>query len=238
MPIPRLQYVGVSYDPFIYEIAWDTNVTAGHAQQPEFDKRLRLVGDAGNHLVQLAGLLRPLLEAKWIALVTRFNAEAIADPGLSRFLFGTQRISTRRVARALRELQGDTCFYCAGRLHSAVEVDHFIPWSRMPDNGIENLVAADPRCNASKRAFIAAADHLGRWAKRFPDGSDEARALDSAANELGWERHPERTLGVARAVYLRLPSQADFWLRRRIREAGHRGDCFCIGGVALPAGWA
>jgi hypothetical protein len=49
MPIPRLQYVGVSYDPFIYEIAWDTNVTAGHAQ-PEFDKRLRLVGDAGNHL--------------------------------------------------------------------------------------------------------------------------------------------------------------------------------------------
>lgn len=213
MPIPRLQFLGVSHEPFIYEIAWDTQVTAAQARQPDFDKHLRFVGNAGDHLAKLAGLLRPLLEAKWIALVTRFNAATIADPGLSRFLFGSQRIPMRRVVGALRDLQDDTCFYCGDRLHSAVEVDHFIPWSRMPDNGIENLVLADPRCNSSKRAFIAAADHLGRWAQRFSDHSALAHALDHAAIDLGWESHPEKTLGVARAIYLRLPAQADLWLR-------------------------
>ena len=37
--------------------------------------------------------------------------------------------------------------------------------------------------------------------------------LDRVAETIGWTRHPERTLGVARALYLRLPEDARLWLR-------------------------
>jgi hypothetical protein len=37
--------------------------------------------------------------------------------------------------------------------------------------------------------------------------------LDRLAEATGWTRHPERTLGVARALYLRLPEDARLCLR-------------------------
>src|SRR5213080_2876385 len=44
------------------------------------------------------------------------------------------------------ELQEGRCFYCAEGLASRAgqtpDVDHFIPWSRYPDDGLENLVVA------------------------------------------------------------------------------------------------
>ena len=214
MPIPRLQFVGAAHDPFIYTIGWDTTVTPGQAARPGFPRRLDFAGAAGDHLVRLAGLLRPLIEAKWIELVTRFNAGVIADPGLAPFLFGAQRISTARLVPALRELQGDACFFCGGALRGRAEVDHFIPWARVPDNGIENLVLADARCNGDKRAFVAAPAHLERWAERFRERRLQ-ESLAAIADDCGWDQHPERTLGVARAVYFGLPASADLWLLGR-----------------------
>ena len=43
--------------------------------------------------------------------------------------------------------------------------------------------------------------------------SPVAAALDRLAEAIGWARHPERTLAVARALYLRLPEDARLWLR-------------------------
>ena len=37
--------------------------------------------------------------------------------------------------------------------------------------------------------------------------------LGRVAEAIGWTRHPERTLGVARALYLRLPEDARLWLQ-------------------------
>jgi len=212
MPIPRLQFVGATYDPFIYRIGWDTTVTPGQAGRPEFDRRLHFTGAAGDHLVRLAGLLRPLIETKWIELVTRFNAGVISDPGLAPFLFGAQRISTARLVPALRELQDDSCFFCGSALRGRAQVDHFIPWSRVPDNGIDNLVLADGRCNADKRAFVAAPAHLEHWAGRFRERQLQ-ESLAAIADDCGWDQHPDRTLGVARAIYFGLPASADLWLQ-------------------------
>jgi 5-methylcytosine-specific restriction endonuclease McrA len=47
------------------------------------------------------------------------------------------------------------------------EVDHFIPWARYPDDAVENLVAADGRCNSAKRDFLASGGHLGWWMERL-----------------------------------------------------------------------
>jgi hypothetical protein len=212
MPIPRLQLVGAKYDPFVYRINWDTRVTPSQAQAPDFDANLYMVGPAGDYLVQLSGLLRPLIQAKWMDLVLRINRQCLQDPGLFDFLFGSHRVSTRRVCGSLRELQDNVCFYCGDRLHSAADVDHFLPWARWPDNGLENLVVAHPGCNSQKRDFIAAAEHLERWAQRFDSAGGLWQDLETVASECNWDRRPERTRGVARSLYLRLPDDADLWL--------------------------
>lgn len=49
-----------------------------------------------------------------------------------------------------------SCFYCAGHLRDAGEVDHFLPWARHPDDGSHNLVVAHAGCNNRKRDFLAA----------------------------------------------------------------------------------
>src|SRR4051812_36723701 len=107
--------------------------------------------------------------------------------------FGLPRVALDRVRMSLLELQDHACFYRGARATPAgTEVDHSIPWTRHPDNGLDNLVAAHDRCNNAKRESLAAADHLDRWLRR---GS-----LDEVSRELGWPSNRARTLGVARAT--------------------------------------
>ena len=132
-----------------------------------------------------------------------------------------EEVAHLRVAARVRgpiiELQEGRCFYCAERLASRAgqtpDVDHFIPWSRYPDDSLENLVVAHTRCNAQKSDFLAAAAHVDHWRARTRSGSPVSAELDRLAEATGWTRHPDRTLGVARALYLRLPEDARLWLR-------------------------
>jgi hypothetical protein len=90
--------------------------------------------------------------------------------------------------------------------------DHFIPWAREPDNGIENPVAADPRCNNDKRDFVASTGPLQRWTDtHFDAGKRPVDALEEISSTLGWESHPDQTLAVARSIYLRLPEGTKLW---------------------------
>jgi len=94
---------------------------------------------------------------------------------------------------------------------SNAEVDHFIPWARYPDNGMENLVLADTACNRDKRDFLAAAEHVQKWATRNRHDSESAEALRLIAQKAAWATHPGETLGAARAIYLRLADEANLW---------------------------
>jgi 5-methylcytosine-specific restriction endonuclease McrA len=214
MPLPRLQVMGGVHDPFIYRIGWTKDVTRAEVRAPGLDARVYFVDRAAEYLVQLGGLLRPLIEAKWTNRILRFNRRVVSDAGLPEFLFGAERTSLAAVRPVLRELQSGRCFYCGGELRAAADVDHFVPWARWPDNGLENLVAAHPGCNASKRDFLAATRHLEAWLPRFDGESAAGRALRAAAAGLTWDAHPQRTLSVARAIYLRVPQTARLWLAR------------------------
>ncbi|MCX6363499.1 MAG: HNH endonuclease signature motif containing protein [Actinobacteria bacterium] len=222
MPLPRLQVMGRVHDPFIYRIGWDAHVKRPQTRVAGFDARVHFVGKAAEYLVQLGGLLRPLIETKWANRILRFNRQMVSDAGLPEFLFGAERVSLGAVRPVLRELQGDRCFYCGGGLRSAAEVDHFVPWARWPDNGIENLVASHPGCNNSKRDFFAATRHLEAWLPRFDQTSGLGRNLRDTAGALDWDTHPARTLSVARAFYLHLPGTAKLWLSRDAFENADR----------------
>jgi hypothetical protein len=74
MPLPRLQLIGKERDPFLYEIRWDEDIKRGEFNDPElFDNLIRFVGAAGDHLIRLSGLLRPLVQREWASFVSRLN---------------------------------------------------------------------------------------------------------------------------------------------------------------------
>jgi 5-methylcytosine-specific restriction endonuclease McrA len=207
MPLPRLQAIGDRHDAFIYRISWTERIRRREFEDPErFDNLIRFVGDAGDHLVRLAGLLRPLIQREWTALVARFNR--LPDAELEQFLFGLDRASLTAVREPLRELSGGRCFYCEDRLRTRFEIDHFIPWARYPDNGLENLVVADPDCNRHKQDHLAADAHVEKWLGR---AEAQAHALASLSEAIHWERNAARSLGVGRSIYLRLPASAMLW---------------------------
>ncbi len=103
-------------------------------------------------------------------------------------------------------------------------MDHFPPWSRYPDNGIENLVPADATCNVAKRDFLASTEHVERWTARLSPRAPTCGQLREMAETTGWESHPLRTLSVARAVYPRLPVDFRLWSREKEFVAVNRGQ--------------
>jgi hypothetical protein len=160
-------------------------------------------------LVRLNGILRPLFYRKWAVMVARMNG--LPEAELEQFLFGAERIPLEPVRQPLRALQDNRCFYCDHRIVAKADVDHFIPWSRYRDDGLDNLVVTHPACNNSKRDFLASAQHVRRWACRARLLGTE---LDVLAGKLSWPRNMERSLSVGAAIYLRLPAAAQLWYAR------------------------
>lgn len=208
MPLPKLQRVGRELHPFVYQIAWSDDVRKGEFNSDAFDNRICFVAGAGDHLVRLSGLIRPIVQNDWTRRVARINSCLIEDSELEDFLFGASRIDLTPVRRDLRDLQDGRCFYCENRIARNPQVDHFVPWARYPNNGIENLVLADKSCNNAKRDHLVAAAHVDKWVERSLRARHD---LASIARSRSWESHPDRSLSVARSIYLRLPEDARLW---------------------------
>jgi 5-methylcytosine-specific restriction endonuclease McrA len=208
MPLPRVQNVGNSRDAFIYE--WDAGVTRAEVRKyqngkpSDFDNRIRLRPGVERHLIDLNGLLRPLIQRQWSAMVARLND--LEEARLECFLFGADRTPLTAVVPALHDLQTGLCFYCQSRLTPNVHVDHFIPWSRYPENGLANLVLAHPGCNLEKKDFLAATPHVIRWNERLT-----SKILAELESQLRWDAAVDEMRGVARGIYLRLPEDALLW---------------------------
>lgn len=224
MPLPRLQRVGATSMQFIYDIGWTTEAAKlSEVRQYQrdgsgpFDNRIQLRQGVGDHLIRLNGLLRPLLYRHWAVMVARINR--LEESRLESFLFGTERRDLGPVRKAFLELQGGVCFYCGGSARSGAEVDHFIPWSRYPDDGLDNLVVADRRCNAQKRDFLAATRHVEKWRARMDE-----EVIVGIADEIGWERDMLPTLGTARAIYWGLPEGTPLWAHGEEFKPANSGD--------------
>ena len=194
-PLPRLQRVNGADDPFLYEI------TAGH--------RLRFKPGASDALVRLAPLIRPLVELHWVREVAKWNQIATEERTLHHHLFGVQRSGfPGRLRNELSLMQGGDCFYCGQALSEASPIDHFIPWSRYPNDAIENLVLCHRGCNGLKSDRLAASRHLADWCRRLIDHEDELR---TAAETARWEIAPTRSSGIVRSTYTHLPEGVPLW---------------------------
>lgn len=212
MPLPKLQRVstgaGSHEDRFLYDFSWTDQVPESRIRAADFDPTLRLRPGVGAWLVRLAGVLRPIIQQRWAAFVADRSRDSVEAAWLDEFLFGASRIGLERVRDPLLEVQGGDCFYCGDRIPpKGSQIDHFLPWVRQPDNGLENLVAAHARCNNNKRDSLASADHLRRWVDRAAANG----AFAELRSTLAWPSDPARTLGSARASYLWLPDGTPLW---------------------------
>jgi 5-methylcytosine-specific restriction endonuclease McrA len=213
-PIPLLQRFGTGSgaveDRFIYEIGWQEGVSTGRVHGLDFDDRLHLVEAAGDHLAELAGLVRPVIEREWLRHIARRNEGDVDELRLETFLFGGERTSLAAVRDPLLRIQAGRCFYCYGE-RGPWEVDHFLPWSRWPDDRLDNLVAAHRRCNNDKRAALASVDHLEVWWDRFDPTGAIWRQLDEVSDDVSWPRRPVRTAAGARGLYHHQPAGTMLW---------------------------
>lgn len=210
MPLGRLQLIGSSNDPFIYTLPWAARPTQATVNSDDFDGRLDLLPGAGDHLLRAAPLFRPLIERTWALTVARWNK--LPDAELQDFLFGSRRISLAPLAAGLREIAAGRCAYCRKPVpqHAGAQIDHFVPWSWHFDNSIENLVYAHSSCNNSKRAYLAAENHLEYWMTRINDATTRAQLAHLAAQKQ-WETSPDKTLSIVRSTYLNLDAGYKLW---------------------------
>jgi 5-methylcytosine-specific restriction endonuclease McrA len=216
MPLGKLQrplgfreHGGIDYPRFLYEdSAFHEGVTARQLRSRQL--YVDLQPGVADWLVSLSGLLRPLLELHWTRAVAQYNKQSIVEDRLREFLFGAGRVPLQKIAPGLREAQRGECFYCGAPLQAGeVEVDHFVPWSRIPNDALGNLVLADRGCNNGKRDHLAALPHLERWAAR------SVGVLTEVADDTGWPLQLTESARVARGVYAHLPPGTHLWSSRR-----------------------
>lgn len=207
-PLVRLQTVDGVPKPFIYDIDWGESVSLSRLAA-QGGARIRLRRGAGDQLVRLAPLLRPLVELHWIRMVAKLNKVFVVEDVLRRHLFGAERVAFPAPLRHdLSDLQSGLCFYCGLPIKGASAVDHFVPWSRWPNDAVENLVIAHSSCNSHKSDHIPGPVPLERWVDRLSVHSGD---LADVAAATKWRSDRLRTVSLARSLYGHLPSGAPVW---------------------------
>ena len=160
----------------------------------------------------LGPLLRPLVELHWTRDVARWTGVATEEDRLRAHLFGADRVSFPVALRGgLAELQAHSCFYCGDRLGTMNQVDHFLAWSRWPNDAIENLVVAD-QCNGFKREHLAAADHVDRWALHVATHRSD---LLEIATKARWSSDAGRSTTLVTSTYRQVVAGVPLWVEGR-----------------------
>jgi hypothetical protein len=105
-------------------------------------------------------LIRLLVQARWAARIAVRNSHLIDTERPEKFLFGAERIGVTRLRDPLAlRLRTANVSTTAGRLSTRWDINHFAPWSRHPDNSLDNLVAAHASRKTAKSASLAALGH-------------------------------------------------------------------------------
>ncbi len=207
-PIPLLQVVGRQLVPFLYHADWEEGTTVSSLRRRNAD-RVRLLPGVADRLVVLGPMLRPLIELHWTSDVARWTGVNLEDEALRTHLFGTERVTfPARLVAGVHDLQDGNCFYCGDRISGRGQVDHFLAWSRWPNDAVENLVLAD-RCNGAKSDHLSAVAHLERWATRL---DEHGANLSDIAASTGWRSDPARTRALVATTYSHLSPGTPLWV--------------------------
>ncbi len=207
-PIPLLQVIGQRVLPFLYAVDWPEGTSVSVLRREGRD-RMRLLDGVADRLVVLGPMIRPLIELHWTRDVARWTGVSTEEDKLRAHLFGTDRVAFPQPLReGLRELQGGQCFYCGSTLAKGAQVDHFLAWSRWPNDAVENLVLAD-HCNGDKSDHLCSRRHLDRWLGRLTNGQ---ATLAEIAQTTRWPSDPKRSISLVKSTYEHIAAGTPLWV--------------------------
>ncbi len=153
MPLFRLQTLGREQVEFLYS-------------NKIIDGGIELFPGVCFCLRQFHLIIKDLLQSAWVRFIhkVRANQDILGQvKDLAEFLFGSERSVLSAFAGILVERQKGECFYCQRSLKNGFAIDHFIPWSRYPEDLGHNFVLAHQSCNLAKSDTLASIKHLERW---------------------------------------------------------------------------
>ena len=211
MPLSHLQTpesAGQIKDSFLFEDDWlHQDITLSALQIHNWEIVLR-PGIAWA-LAQVSTLLRPAIEMQWLDDIAKFNKATLERDNLAGFLFGTTRSNIVKLSADLLELQGGRCFYCDATVAQRIaHVDHVIPFSRIPLDGLSNLVVADSGCNLNKSASLPIREHIDRSLGRsYLD-------LEQIESRHKWPQLRERTSSAANGIYAVMAPGTWLWVSK------------------------
>jgi HNH endonuclease len=150
MPLWKLQIVGKSELPFLYERESEA-VRRDHIQ---------LLPGVVYNFRRFHAIVKALVQESWIRYIRTLDAnQRILGQAvdLAEFLFGSERTDMASIRPILLPLQSGKCFYCEGSLQeNKGDLDHFIPWTKYSINLRHNFVLSHSSCNNSKSDFFQA----------------------------------------------------------------------------------
>ena len=204
-PIPRLQTVGKTHIPFLYQWNWKVKQALGPIKAAGED-HLSLVPGVRERLVSLGPLLRPIIEQFWVWDVATWSKIDTQEVELRAHLFGSKRLSfPKKLVVGLEQLQTGRCFYCSSSVATGGEVDHFVPWSKFPNDAIENLVLACKKCNGNKSDHLCVPQFAERWLDR------PSEELARIATTSQWDTDSRRSRAIAANIYGSLVAGSVVW---------------------------
>lgn len=205
-PIPRLQRIGGKEIPFLYSCSWEPKQSLRPLKDAGLDF-IELSPGVRDRLVVMGPLLRPVIESIWVADVASWSKIETEEVKLRVHLFGAERTTfPPEVRKGLQKLHSNKCFYCSLEVHAGFAVDHFIPWSRYPNDAIENLVMSCSSCNSKKSDHLASPEFLAKWLVRL-----EEPTLTEIALKAGWESNPVRARAIAASIYRSVAINSVVW---------------------------
>lgn len=200
-PVTYLQNIAGSCEPFIYEV-----MRAGVCLKP----------GVSSHLRKFHGLIQHMVKDRWVRHIKR-NKRNLPMLGqkddLQGFLFETNRSTLAVVSARLSKLFNQRCFYCADRISTTPDVDHFIPFSMYGRDIAQNFVLAHPSCNRSKSDVLAAKSHLENWLEQVVKHQHD---IEHIALDAGLVSDRQTTLSVAKWSYQQgCQASAHAWVRHK-----------------------
>lgn len=146
-------------------------------------------------------IIHKLCQQYWTEFVrnNRHNQPYFSDDiDLQGFLFNQSRQGLSLLVPILNETQQGQCFYCQKSLKKAVEVDHFVPWSKYPNDTTHNFVLTDHKCNNSKRDYLAEERFYEKWLKR---NQQYGQVIEQETDGIGFISNQRRSETISRWAY-------------------------------------
>jgi hypothetical protein len=173
-PLRKLQNINSKNFEFLYPIDFSKNT-------------LKLYPEAKHDLIEYGGVLRQLVETRFIRFVAMTNFKTDDYSDLENYLFGADRfMPANEMRRDLYDLQKGKCVYSGEKLsREKFHVDHVIPWSKVRISHIQNFLLTTPKLNSEKTNLLLSEDLVAKWVAFEQENS---QVLHQIATSFLWPK--------------------------------------------------